>query len=195
MDKKYINEIIKNRRSIYPAQYSGQKVEDAVILQMLENANWAPTHKLTQPWHFVVFTGKGLQTLADFQSNLYKEVSTANGKFSEMTFQKLQSNPLLASHIIAICMKRDESERVPEVEEVAAVACAVQNMYLTATAYGIGCYWGSGGVTYMEEAKPFFGLGPKDKLLGFLYIGTPKAGLELKSTRKSINARSLWIMD
>jgi nitroreductase len=195
MDKKYINEIIKNRRSIYPAQYSGQKVEDAVIMQMLENANWAPTHKLTQPWHFVVFTGKGLQTLADFQSNLYKEVSTANGKFSEMTFQKLQSNPLLASHIIAICMKRDESERVPEVEEVAAVACAVQNMYLTATAYGIGCYWGSGGVTYMEEAKPFFGLGPKDKLLGFLYIGTPKAGLELKSTRKSINARSLWIMD
>jgi nitroreductase len=57
---------------------------------------------------------------------------------------------------------------------VAAVACAVQNMYLTAEAYGAGCYWGTGGVTYYEEAKEFFGLGENDLLMGFFYVGVPK---------------------
>jgi len=28
----------------------GKHVDNAIIQQMLENANWAPTHKLTEPW-------------------------------------------------------------------------------------------------------------------------------------------------
>ena len=58
-----------------------------------------------------------------------------------------------------------------EVEDIAAVACAVQNMYLSLTAYGLGGYWTTGGVTYNEKAKPFFGLGEDDRLMGFFYIG------------------------
>ena len=42
---------------------------------------------------------------------------------------------------------------------------------LTATAYGVGSYWGSGGPTYSAELKQFLGLGEKDKCLGFLYLG------------------------
>ena len=40
-----INRLIRERRSVYPAQYSGEKVDDSIIEQMLENANWAPNHK------------------------------------------------------------------------------------------------------------------------------------------------------
>ena len=54
---------------------------------------------------------------------------------------------------------------------MAAVATAVQNIYLSVTAYGIGGYWTTGGVTYNEKAKSFFGLGPEDKLMGFFYLG------------------------
>ena len=50
---------------------------------MLENANWAPTHRLTEPWRFVVFKGEGLKTLAKFQSELYRELSTMAGKYDE----------------------------------------------------------------------------------------------------------------
>ena len=35
---------------------------------------------------------------------------------------------------------------MPEWEETAAVACAVQNMHLTLTAEGLAGYWSSGGV-------------------------------------------------
>lgn len=195
MNPQELNDLIKNRRSIYPKQYTGERVDDAIVAQMLENANWAPTHKFTEPWRFTVFTGEGLQRLADFQSDLYRKVSTAADTFNEATFEKLATNPLKASHVVAIGMHRDESKRVPEIEEIESVACAVQNMYLTATAYGIGCYWGSGGVTYMEEAKSFFGLGPEDRLLGFLYIGMPDPSFAPKGLRRPIDDKVSWVKD
>ena len=61
-----INRLIRERRSVYPAQYSGEKVDDSIIKQMLENANWAPNHKKTEPWRFTVFSGEGLKQLAKF---------------------------------------------------------------------------------------------------------------------------------
>jgi nitroreductase len=187
-----INRLIRTRRSVFPKDYSGEKVSDEIVKQMLENANWAPTHKLTEPWRFVVFTGEGLKKLAAFQSQCYKEVTTANGTFREERYQNLQTKPFESSHIIAIGMKRDEKKSLPEVEEIGAVFCAVQNMYLTATAYGIGCYISTGGITFFEEAKPFFDLGADDKLLGFLHIGMPKGEL-IAGRRKSIEEKVKWV--
>jgi nitroreductase len=187
------NALIRNRRSIYPTSYSDIPVDENIIRDMLANANWAPTHKLTEPWRFVVFQKEGLKKLAKFQSELYKELSTKAGNFDESKFEKLATKPMMASHIIAICMKRNEKELVPEIEEISAVACAVQNMYLTATAYGVGCYWGSGGVTYKTEANAFFGLGPNDKLLGFMYIGNLKSDKWPVGKRTPFEDKVTWV--
>ena len=143
---------------------------DALVQQMLENANWAPTHGLTEPWRFVVFTGESLKRLADFFQQVYKENTPAES-FDEGKYQKQGESILQSSHVVAIIMKRQETEKIPEVEEVCAVACAVQNMWLTATANGIGCYWSTGGPTFKPQGKAFFGLSEKDKLLGFMYVG------------------------
>jgi nitroreductase len=169
-----INELIRYRRSILPNFYTGEVIDDRIVNQIIENATWAPNHKNTEPWRFVVFKGEGLQKLSDFQSELYKKVATAAGTFKEEKYIELKSKPLKASHVIAIGMKRNEKEIIPEIEEISAVACAVQNMYLTATAYGAGSYWGTGGITYMSQAKEFFGLEEKDKLMGFFYLGMPR---------------------
>ena len=186
------SELIRNRRSLYPAQYSGESIDDEVILEMLENANWAPTHKLTEPWRFRVFKGDGIKKLADFQSALYKELNEGKGSFDQIKYEKLQNKPLLCSHIISIGMNRNEI--VPEMEEVASVACAVQNMYLTAAAYGLACYWTTGGITFYEEAKEFFGLGTDDKLMGFLYLGKPK-GKWPAGKRNPIEEKVVWVRD
>ena len=118
---------------------------------------------------FTVFTGEGLKKLADFQSQLYKK--EAGDNFKEATYIKLREKPLKASHVIAIGMKRTTVKNIPEVEDIAAVACSVQNMYLSLTAYGLGGYWTTGGITYNAKAKPFFGLAEDDRLMGFFYIG------------------------
>lgn len=187
-----INNLIQSRRSVFPPQYSGEIIKKEIIEKILENANWAPTHQFTEPWRFCVFSGEGLVKLGKFMSELYKEVSTKKGGFEEKKFEMLKTKPLRASHIISIGMKRDEEERVPEIEEIEAVACAVQNMSLTATAYGVGSYWGSGGITYFEDAKPFFDLGPKDKLLGFLFLGIPKSTVN-EGKRNPIEEKVRWV--
>jgi len=168
-DPQQVNDLIRTRRSIFVPQFEpGKIIPDDIIWQLLENANWAPSHKRTESWRFTVFTGVGLQKLADFQATLYKE--TAGSKFDEGKYQKLLAMPPQCSHVIAIGMKRVD-EGLPEIEEIEAVACAVQNLALSAHAYGLGGFWSSGGVTYTEAAKAFFGLGSADKLLGFFNLG------------------------
>lgn len=166
-----IGNIIRERRSVFQAQYSGEKVDDGIILEMLENANWAPTHKMTEPWRFIVFRGTGLETLAREQAELYKTVTTRDGTFKQNRYENLAQKPMLSSHIIAVAMKRDEKKSVPEVEEIGAVFCAVQNMLLTAWAHGIGAYLSTGGITYFEEAKALFNLKAEDRLIGFIHVG------------------------
>jgi nitroreductase len=192
MKPSEVDQLIRERRSVFPIDYSGEIVSDEIIHQMLENANWAPTHKFTEPWRFVVFSGAGLKQLAAFQSECYKIVTTGDGSFREDKYQSLQKKPMESSHIIAIGMKRDEAKRLPEWEEMGAVFCAVQNMYLTATAYGVGCYLSTGGITGFEEAKSFFGLGKDDRLCGFLHVGMPK-GKVPDGRRKPVSEKTKWV--
>ena len=189
---KIINDIIRDRRSVFQAQYSGEKVDDAIVEQMLENANWAPTHKMTEPWRFIVFTGKGLEQLAVEQAELYKMVTTHDGSFQENRYDNLRQKPMLSSHIIAIAMKRDEKESVPEVEEVGAVFCAVQNMLLTAWAYGLGAYLSTGGITYFEEAKTLFNLGRHDRLIGFVHVGKINGAIP-QGKRAPVSEKVNWV--
>jgi nitroreductase len=190
-DINQINQLIRQRRSTFPKQYdAGKHVDDSIIKQLLENANWAPTHKLTEPWRFTVFTGNGLKTFAGLQASVYKK--SAGNQFKEENYQKLLTAPLLASHVISIGMKRHAEKNIPEMEEIAAVACAVQNMYLTATAYNIGCYWTTGGVTFNEAAKPFFDLEAADKLMGFFYVGVI-AIPSVPGIRQPVEAKVKWI--
>lgn len=186
-----INQLIRTRRSVFTTQFEPSKpVPDEIIWQALENANWAPTHKLTEPWRFTVFAGAGLQKLAEEQAAIYKQF--AGPKFKQNKYESMLVTPQQCSHIIAIGCKR-HPDLLPEMEEIAAVACAVQNMYLTISAHeGIGCYWSTGGITFIEEAKELFGLGAGDLLMGFFYIGHVKVP-SAPGTRKPVQAKVNWI--
>ncbi len=184
-----INTIVQKRRSIYPYQYeAGAKVDDAIIWQILNNANCAPNHKKTAPWRFTVFSGEGLQYFASLQVSLYKK---HHGEENKIKIQKLADYPLMASHVIAIGLKRTEG-KLPEIEEVLAVGCAIENMYLTATAHGLGCYLTTGGITYMEEAKKHFDLDDNDKLIGFFYVGKIK-DQPAQIQRGDIHEKVKWV--
>ena len=167
---KKVNQLIKSRRSTKPRYFNGEKIADEIVWQILENAGWAPTHGLTQPWRFKVFTDDGLKKLASFQADLYQKL-TPKDNFKPEKYARMKTNILNSSHVVVICMERQKSEKIPEIEEIEAVACSVQNMTLTAAAYGICSFWGSGGVTYTQELKDFLGLGEKDLCLGYLYLG------------------------
>ena len=192
MDITSFNQIITSRRSVFFIYYKAGKIDDQIIWQILENANWAPTHKMTAPWRFKVYSGKGLELLGRKQAEIYKKVSLEEGNFNQAKFDNLTKTPLRASHVIMIIMKRSKEVKIREVEEIAAVACAVQNMYLTTTVYGLGAYWNTGGITYMEHAKQAFNISEKDRLMGFFYLGK-KNNIYLKGKRNPIEESVEWI--
>ncbi|MGM0943911.1 MAG: nitroreductase family protein [Bacteroidota bacterium] len=192
-----VTKIIRGRRSMFVAQFKeNDPVDDSVIEEMLENANWAPTHKLTQPWRFIVYTGEGLKKFANYQAEMYKSRAAKNGTpFIEATYQKFKENPLKASHVIAILMKRTENSGIPVMEEIAAVSMAVQNMYLTASAYGLAAYWGTGGPTFWPEAREDFGLEGEDMLMGFFYVAKPASDRWPTGKREPIADKVGWIRE
>jgi len=60
-----ITTLIRNRRSIKPALMSDRPVEPHLLETLLENANWAPSHGLTEPWRFCIYKGTTRKELAD----------------------------------------------------------------------------------------------------------------------------------
>ncbi len=184
-----IDQVIKKRRSVFPAMYSGQRIDDSVINEILENANWAPNHRKTEPWRFKVFADEGLLRLGEFLAEKYKE-TTPPEKFKEMKYKKTRKKLVNSSHVIALCIQKDPSGLVPEWEELAALSCAVQNMYLSCTARGLGCYWSSPKT--MIGKPTILDLPEGQQCYGLMYIGIPIEGLELKAERGDILAKTKW---
>lgn len=188
-----INDLIKSRRTIYPEQFSERKVHKEQIELILNNAQWAPTHGNTQPWRFHVFQEHGLQKLSTFLGETYLELTKKEDQ-NDAKLAKLIRRPLISSVVIAVSMKRQEEEKISELEEIEAVACCIQNMYLTCTAYGLGGFWSTPKLIYNQKMNDFLGLGYKDKCLGLFYIGYP--GIDWPAShRKPLEYNTTWIID
>ncbi len=54
-DSDVLFEAIRTRRSFSLNSLDPEPLDRALVERMLEAANWAPTHKRTEPWRFVVF--------------------------------------------------------------------------------------------------------------------------------------------
>lgn len=181
-----LSQIISSRRSVFTPMMTGAKIPEEIIIQALENALYAPNHKKTEPWRFYLLKDKALERLSNYSAEYYLN-HTSKEKYSERKYKKTRNNAILSSHVIAICMKRDSEERVPVWEEQAAVAMAVQNIWLSISAAGYGCYWST--PKYALGNVDFLNLEQGVESLGLLYIGVPTTGLNLKGERQALETR------
>jgi nitroreductase len=165
-----IGEIIKKRSAVYPKSYNGSPISRETILELLDYANRAPSHRKTEPWRFGVFySEEARERLAEFLASDYKTQNAGPG-FSDFKCKKILKKPAQSAAVLAIILKRDEEERVPEWEEIAAVSMSVQNIWLACTEKNIGCYWSSPSAM-TQRATEFLSLKPGERCLGLLYMG------------------------
>jgi nitroreductase len=172
LDPKALDEIIQRRRTFKPNMMSDAPIPDAELAAVLDSARWAPSHGLTEPWRFRVYRGAGRKRLADALANLYETALPADQQKPGKA-DNLRTLPLKAPAVLLVWMARQEIGKIAEVEEIEAVACAVQNMQLTATARGIGTFWSTPPVLYLPEMNQWMGIGKSDRCLGLFYIGYP----------------------
>lgn len=189
-DPQTINDLIRRRRTLKPKQMDDREISREIIDQILENANWAPTHGMTEPWRFTVFTGDARRQLGEFLSATYKAIVPPD-EFKPTKFENFLVNPTLVPAVLSIGMKRQESGKIPEVEEVEAVACAVQNIHLSATSFGLGGFWSSNVAAVSDQMREYVGLDEGDRALGLFYLGYPNCDWP-DSTRTPIGDKVTW---
>jgi len=192
MNLSELSKLMHNRRSIFPKVYTGERIPNDVILQILENANQAPSHKHTEPWRFHIIADEKKNELSKFFQKIYSENITGE-HFKQRKHDKFEMKTNNSSHIIAICMQRDPKESIPEWEEIAAVACAVQNIYLSITAAGLGGYWSSPTVM-IDHIAHFINLDAGEICLGFFYVGVPKEGMSLSVDKRPLKDKIKWYL-
>ncbi|MES2430712.1 MAG: nitroreductase [Bacteroidota bacterium] len=165
-----ISTIIKHRRSIKPTAMNGNIIPDEQITQLLELADWAPTHGNTEPWRFIVYAEEGVKAFSKDHAELYK-ANTAEEKFLKANYDKLLQNGDKVSHIILVIMQRGNLPKIPSIEEISAVSTAVQNMLLGATALGIATLWSTGGMIHSQAMKDQYKLREEDIMIGQIFLG------------------------
>ncbi|MDG1099505.1 MAG: nitroreductase family protein [Bacteroidia bacterium] len=162
-----INEIIKNRRSHFPKEFTGDILDEAILTQCLKNAHWAPSHKLTFPWRFTVLSGTLVQEFYDLASRDYVDHSDV---VNPKKIEKLAMMASKTSHIIGIICTI--SDIVPEWEEQASCAMAVQNMYLTLSQFEhAGGYWSTGLRANKQAMRELFNCNSNEIHMGNFIMG------------------------
>jgi nitroreductase len=189
-----LSDIIRHRRSIKPVDMDPARTVDRVLLtELLENANWAPTHGLTEPWRFRVCQGAARQELSETMQRIYKETTPA-GEFREDKLRKMSENPLRAPVVIVLWMARRGGAKIPELEEIEATACAMQNLHLSASAAGLAGYWSTPPLVYTPQFARWLSILPEDRCLGLFYLGWPKEGLQWpESLRHPMAEKIQWL--
>lgn len=184
-----LNKAIQSRRSIRPAKFTGETISDQQVLECLEAANWAPTHGHTEPWRFKVF---GPAARTRFYEEHLQAVLSIKPDLPQVKKDKMRSNALNSSHIIVIIAQLKTLDKIPDIEEIEAVSCAVQNLHLYASSAGLGGFWSTGGVTHYPEAQDWLELEENQKMMGFFFIGVPE-GEAPQSKRGAVQDKIQWI--
>src|ERR1700751_2370990 len=161
--------IIQGRRTI--KQFRFDPIPEETLWRILDAVLWAPNHRLTEPWRIAVIGKQSREALADA---LASETASSQdppvvAKAKEEARQKVMSSPVL----LAITC-RLTGNPAQQVEDLAAVCAAVQNLQLAAWGEGVGTHWNTGRVTRLPETGALLGLSERgEQLVGFLYLGYP----------------------
>jgi 5,6-dimethylbenzimidazole synthase len=148
-------EVINRRRDVR-REFSGAEVPEAVLRRVLTAAHTAPSVGLSQPWDFVLVRDQN--TRREFREHVLAERSVfaaqLEGERAE-TFSKVKVEGIVESSL-GIAVTYDPNRGAPQVLGRHAIAdaglysvcLAIQNLWLAATAEGLGVGWVS---FYREE--------------------------------------------
>ena len=186
-----VTRAIETRRSV--GRVKQDPVPREVVEEILESVVHAPNHRMTEPWRFHVFAGKGRGEFARARAECARLMAEAEGEEEETISGRLsreRKKAFRAPIVIAVVSKagRDETETL---ENYAACSAAVQNMQLTAHSRGLATIWRTGPIAYHAYMRGFLGLEGKDEIVAFLYLGYGDAD-ERPRRREPVSKHTTW---
>lgn len=165
-------ETIKKRRSI--GKMTQERPSRQQIKQLLEAATHAPNHHKVEPWKFIVLAGKAREELGLIMAeSLASHLDETASDKAQARLNKERTKLLRSPVVIAVVAQLPRLPNVLEIENIEAVAAAVQNMLLAAEEMGLACMWRTGDAAYDPRVKQWLGLTPAEHIVAFVYVGFP----------------------
>jgi nitroreductase len=186
-----VNQAIETRRSV--GQVKQDPVPREIVEKILESAVHAPNHRITEPWRFHVFAGKGRGELARARAEVARILAEAEGEEEEFAAGRIsrERKKAFRAPVVIVVISKGGRDEVETLENYAACAAAVQNMQLTAHSLGLATIWRTGPVAYHPYMREFFGIENGDKIVAHLYLGYPEV-TERSRRREPASARTVW---
>jgi nitroreductase len=165
-----VEDVIRRRRTSLLVD-SEAPVPSELVDRLLAAATWAPNHKRTWPWRFTVLTGDARGRLGRAMG-----AAAAAAGADQVKVAKLATKYLRSAVVILVWVARDDgADEVRRREDRDAVAAAVQNLLLAATASGLGSYWGTVADDLVPAVRSVAGLDAGHDLVALVYLGWPTA--------------------
>lgn len=168
-----VREAITGRRSI--KLFNGQLVDREDLLNIIDDAVWAPNHGNREPWRVVVACGKELTQLHELIRNV------AIPKWQELTAEALekQMSKFTLPGGYAFVIVPEDVRQKERLEDLGAVSSFIQNMQLLAWDKGIGSCWKTPPFLDSPKFREALKVQPGERILAMLQFGyfdeVPKA--------------------
>jgi nitroreductase len=151
--------LIRERRSIKKG-YNNKIVSEDIIVELLEDAIWAPTHGMRQPWRFLFV---GAEQKVDFA----KKISSTYPEERQQNREDYLNEP---SAILVVIMEKGDNQKQQD-ENFGATACMIQNFQLLAWEQGLGVVWKTNPHIYDPQVEEILQVGDSERIIGFLHMG------------------------
>ncbi len=187
-------EIIRSRRNI--REFTDENVPESALKIIIEAATWAPNHRNTEPWRFIVLTKEGdmRKKVAEIIKDwVYQNVKNPNPERRIASSKSAMQEIIDAPAFIYVYSVQGPNEEVTH-ENYAATACAVQNLMLAAQSIGLGVGW-STGKPCLANVGTSVGAEPDWDIVGALYIGYPAAATTAPTAPTAPTAKRLPVDD
>lgn len=161
--KTGIAQTIRERRTI--REFNGEPMSRETVMELLNDAVWAPYHSAKEPWRFILFMEEGRRTFADAVIQAYpKEESDKWIDWAIKTYLHLSQ-----AHLLVVI---DADPRQKQFEDAFLAAGAlIQNLQLLAWERKIGVVWKTSDYILLPKFLNAVGVKPGERVVGTLHIG------------------------
>ena len=168
-------DVIRTRRNI--RDFSDREVPREMLDQIVEAATWAPNHRHTEPWRFIVLEkdGDARSRVADLVYDwTWQNVKNPNPERRAKSSADARSEVLDTPILMLVYSIPGSNDEITE-ENFSATCCAAQNMLLMAHAIGLAVGWSTGRVCKNADVHTAIGAEPDWAVVGAFFIGFPLA--------------------
>lgn len=156
---------LARRRSASAMTLTAPGPDKGQLADLLRLAVRVPDHGKLAPWRFIVLEGEAKAVFAERITALAP--SQANPTKAAAALRKLTNPPVCVAVI-----SRHLPGEIPEWEQRQSAAAVCHQILLAAPALGWGANWITDWYSYDPRALEILGLGPDEKVAGYLYLGT-----------------------